>query len=106
MSETKFTAGPWHSEKPAEDKGFWYVNSNDGECGDIAVTYRGISSDEETEARAHLIAAAPELYDALFDVLDAIGAVGKPYELRDYGFTPERAEEIVAVLAKARGEQA
>lgn len=40
------------------------------------------------------------LANALFDVLDSLGALGNFYELCDRGFTEERAKEIVRLVHK------
>jgi hypothetical protein len=48
--------------------------------------------------RAHLIAAAPDLYEALFDLLDSRGQLCETPE------SPE-VEAALAALAKARGEE-
>jgi len=90
MSETKFTPGPW-------------VISNSGSAymeGTIILTsdgYReiaGVWQDED----AHLIAAAPELYEALNDLLnDCINFDGG--KLTDIFMV-----KASRALAKARGE--
>jgi hypothetical protein len=35
-----------------------------------------------------------KLREALRDVLDSLGAIGKPWELRGHGFSPKDAERI------------
>lgn len=62
MSKTKFTPGPWELDN------FFSLTDKQGKtitisCG-IAITGRTKYGIEET-ANSHLIAAAPELYDAL-----------------------------------------
>jgi len=88
MSETKFTPGPW-------------VISNSGSAymeGTIILTsdgYReiaGVWQDED----AHLIAAAPELFDCLQRCLDEMVWIGPKAK--------KTAEDSHAALAKARGE--
>lgn len=88
MSAPQFTPGPWRVDlvKPhqvclnAEKTRFIRVASANPQWSNCA-------------ANANLIAAAPELYEALLEV--------QQYPL------PERTERnIAAALAKARGEQA
>lgn len=107
-SETKWTPGPWeidpttrHSEictiynlptMPTEDgmgQGWAYIRG--------AIGYFPADA-EEMLANAHLIAAAPRLYDELVQAKEALLALG---------FVPasERIEQIDATLAAARGEQ-
>ena len=56
----------------------------------------GYSSEETQEANAHLIVAAPELYDALEYFLNVCPAIDPNGE--------DAHEKAKAVLAKARGE--
>ena len=86
MSEPKFTPGPWlfSSYKSGNS-----VIVTDGKEFDVAtVNY------PNRDANAHLIAAAPELYEALEELL---------IQTRQYGHEPEIAM-AEAALAKARGE--
>jgi len=90
MSETKFTPGPWH-EIQSEDSDSMLIGPLDD---------RGIMpyciSHVESEDDAHLIAAAPEIYDALKNLLEVIS------------WEPYADNEIIiarAALAKARGQQ-
>ena len=90
MSE-KWTKGPWHVE----------VGTEDGDWGDIYVCHKGTVCPETTvvnfgdptiedAANAHLIAAAPEMYEALRAV--------------DAWENPSCFEKVRAALKKARGE--
>ncbi len=99
MSELKWTPGPWSISEDA-----WLVNGIDSR-----ERFKGSPSldiydaeewplelMDEAKANAHLISAAPELYDALFDLVEKIKAQQsehKPFL---------RAAE--GALAKARGE--
>lgn len=115
MSDTKWTPGPWvidPATRPAEvctihglsvektdGQGWAYVR---GELG-----YWGADHDEQM-ANAHLIAAAPELYEAL-TAFERAQELWLPIEVAE-----ERAGEaealhalrwkMLAALAKARGE--
>nr|WP_278374567.1 hypothetical protein [Brucella anthropi] len=104
MTETKFTPGPWIAAKKHSSKvGLPIVASPHGRSI-AAVTFFGLgeqfkSHDEESYANAHLIAAAPELFEKLAKIrgwinVDAEGPWGK----RFYA-------EVDALLAKARGEE-
>ena len=114
MSEMKFTPGPWHyGDEDESVLGVHYVDVHAGEyCTD---TYRCIASaegafrngdfqplDEESRANACLIAAAPELYAALSDIME------NPQFQTAIGGNPIRVEELMiraaSALAKARGE--
>ena len=97
MSETKWTPGPWVYDpdfEPEDEPAIWTA-------GDIAdaVAYLSTSapnSDEEIVANAHLIAAAPELYEALLAVVDCWDRGGLEVDAL--------IEGARAALARARGE--
>lgn len=83
---SKFTKGPWHTN------GAFIGGPLSSEGDDIvsSLRYRG---DEETNANAHLIAAAPEMYEALNNIINDCS-----------GFMDEYLEPAIEALAKARGE--
>lgn len=109
MTEAKFTKGPWRVEEGTTL--IW------GKCDPDDTTTRGMGypiadcrttpssqsswctgpSGNEGEANAYLIAAAPELYEALSDMLSSLKIVG---------YDGLQSEFYVAskTLAKARGE--
>ncbi len=62
MSGAKHTPGPWHTFAPDPDAGWLDIASPDGT---VIVGNEGIRLDEATEANASLIAAAPDLLEAL-----------------------------------------
>ena len=84
-NETKWTPGPWHS------RGFPTISAGKGK-GMIAKVLERYMDRAEREANASLIAAAPELYEALEMML----------EFPKAGPSTSTAR---AALAKARGEQ-
>lgn len=89
MSEAKFTKGEWK----IQDDGY-------GMIGVILKKGLGIlvgRKSKETQANAHLIAAAPEMYEMLDEVSHVLG-----HELNPTNKTYIKA--IKELLAKARGE--
>ena len=59
----------------------------------------------EQEANALLIAAAPDLLEALVEVLDCLGFMaGGDHELEGHGISSERGAEIRLAIAKAKGD--
>lgn len=99
-NETKWTPGPWvvgessHNGLPCVDA----CDPNDGqlmiEICEVWGEDRAESETEMSRANAHLISAAPELYEALASMLE---------ECEDDEFAPH-VMEAKAALAKARGE--
>lgn len=103
MTEPKFTPGPWKFD--GEEAGYYdlptlNIRDKDGYIVAGAVGY----IDNSNLSNAHLIAAAPDLYEALSDFAeyenlmedgDDIAAMLK------YGDASRKAR---AALAKARGE--
>ena len=80
----KFTPGPWHVFDPVE---YGTLEVQNEECDPVA-------SGIEDGSDAAIIAAAPEMYEALEMVMKAWEDLEKP----DY-------DEIDRVLKKARGEK-
>ena len=96
-AETKWTPGPWHVLK-ARGYAHGPVDKNNAPV----VTWTGMARprQEDGMANAHLIAAAPELYEALEEALETIHA------LIDEGYMAyiHQRERIEYAMAKARGE--
>jgi len=65
----KHTPGPWHRNIPADGK---YPTVFAGRNQHVAVASQQKDS-AETEANISLIAAAPDLLEALQDLLDVVG---------------------------------
>lgn len=94
MDKPKFTKGPWQAGRPdmatlvdgAKSK---WIYAGDTYCAIAS----GADIDDwyEVMANAHLIAAAPEMYDLLSDLL------------RNYELGEKVDSQIVAVLTKAEG---
>ena len=114
MSEMKFTPGPWQRKHDYTKEGACTIVANvDGEThcdGSETYSYDFICTCEDefgeyterAEANARLIAAAPELYAALSDIME------NPQFQTAIGGNPIRVEELMiraaSALAKARGE--
>jgi hypothetical protein len=99
---SRFTPGPWEAE-PQTGRGAW-IKGSDGEwaalsCGD---------TDERGRANAHLIAAAPDLYEALAGVIPANVCLTNMRWPDDTvvpcDVTLGELRKAAAALAKARGE--
>jgi len=120
MSGEKFTPGPWHLEagetlKIVCNKGSKIANA-------VFVWLTGRRTEEEAKANAHLIAAAPELYDELKKAIRYIpeevmycngmkcretwcGSCNDEDDAEmEVGAAQARLRKIRAALAKARGE--
>lgn len=88
MSETKWTPGPW-----IEDEFFPLIyDSATGPKQVLIATVAINTRRDEGRHNARLIAAAPDLYDALFQIVD------------DDGVCVASLRAARAALAKARGE--
>jgi len=98
----KWTPGPWalsikefgegEITKPGDDlDNPWHIAETFGGCA----VNNLLTEEEESEANARLIAAAPELYEALEWAMAFIDPAC---------VNPEGHEKATAVLAKARGE--
>ena len=99
-SESKFTPGPWgldagfESSKPGDFDEYWQVHD-----GADAIACSANCYAENREGNAKLIAAAPDLYEALSDIVSSL-------VIHDLGPIYLTKEIIIAraALAKARGE--
>lgn len=88
VPQTKWTPGPWSNDRIGE------IAVSLGDDNIALVCFEGELNDEkECEANAHLIAAAPELYEALKEVV-ALS------DRKQHAWDNARA-----ALAKARGER-
>jgi hypothetical protein len=112
MSETKFTPGPWEYVASTEAHGPYVIGTWGGDiCDcytmsnlrDAAVVNGGTSKPihfqgETADANARLIAAAPDLYEALVALREQVermfGFPTKPTEID---------ERVSAAIAKAEG---
>jgi hypothetical protein len=104
MSEPKFTKGPWNT---ICTEGSCECGLVFGEGGTVFIANAygprdveqcdPVPGREEQIGNQHLIAAAPDLYAALGECLDALNNFGMLYADRLF-------EQVLAALAKARGE--
>lgn len=107
MTQTKFTPAPWFTEYKADKKGMYsqVVFDSNGEnicechwypidAGSVVIDGKGYNSTiTNREHNAHLIAAAPEMYELLATIEN------------DENKVPQWLwNKIQATLAKARGE--
>jgi hypothetical protein len=102
VNETKWTPGPWVVEGTASAT---VAARHDGAAEIAEVIATGSMTHGERRANAHLIAAAPDLYAALADLLscasDRSWAHITSGPCRCKGCSIDRAE---AALSRARGE--
>jgi hypothetical protein len=101
--ETKHTPGPWEwVGRDLEQKGGEYktVIGSEVSCGTFC--YGGSVDMTVSEADARLIAAAPELLEALILLEHEMVESGNA-QSRDYGWKPA-IEKTRAAIAKATGE--
>jgi len=107
MSENKFTPGPWEygfGEGISGHRASFTVYLADSGCKEIPIKVKGSSDmiciipfdlDEDAAmADASLIAAAPELLEALEQAVNAF-----------YIDDPEWADAMYRLIAKAKGEE-
>lgn len=111
MTDTRFTPGPWQKmhdhPNPETRVSLATIRGPIDKYGirdEIASVYCCDYRDRKQEFNAHLIAAAPELYEALEELQNIVsGLLSGEMGLKDIdSFTNQPAR---AALAKARGEQ-
>ena len=94
MSEAKFTKGQWRVQmtETKEGRNILEVVTN---AFDVCCYRLGIRNKHD----AHLVAAAPEMYKMLDLITDSSNLEDAEHALR------ENFQEILKLLAKARGEK-
>lgn len=94
MSGQKHTPKPWKAA--FEEDGIWVTGPDQNAnviCDIVGRIANGKQHTEEDEANALLIAAAPELLAACEIAAAALGTY------------PDRRSQVLAAIAKAKGEQ-
>lgn len=113
MSGVKHTPGPWECYPARNYSGFAIaprgtlptlaaVERPRGNANTLNVT--AFNFPGETEANARLIAAAPELLEALMTAKEAIRALHGPNQWDIYDRCSPEMKVINAAIARARGE--
>lgn len=95
MSEAKFTPGPWNVSVDGDGEVAILKNAS-------FVTYAfptELGAGGDTKSNAHLISAAPDLYEALSDLVSSLECSEK-----DALIIRQEIKIARAALAKARGE--
>lgn len=92
MTISLATKGPWR-------RGFKNIGYVQAENGAVIAKCQRLTSLCNLQANAYLIAAAPELYEALSDCLNYIANTES-----ELGITLSCGQSVRAALAKARGE--
>lgn len=121
MSETKWTPGPWEVAQDDFDDSFYVrLRDNPDGIGEYIIAAEiGQPTGDDGRADARLIAAAPEMADALrpfasfLDALELMSNYPKTGETHVFeshvvgrrALTVEDFKAARAALAKARGEQ-
>jgi len=128
MSETRFTPGPWHPGHLGTDSKCQCANVVDeGYAGGICSIHvdngkrigeggNGAPPKDEAVANMHLIAAAPEMHDALAPFADIDGEGDEDFpddtpvtvkfgRTTDFTLTIGDFRRARRVLSKARGER-
>lgn len=99
MTNFTQTPGPWIAHKYPTKRGYGFVIQSEEHRGiSIASLSPGISTDRIepiAEANAHLIAAAPDLLEALEDAVEA---------LTQARYYPSELKRFKAAIAKAKGQ--
>jgi len=110
MNKPKFTPGPYTVETDSASGAIWIGSDTSGSEGICDLYHFGpkdgaakVWRKDNCEANAYLLATAPELYDA---VLNLLGVLDTPIARRKLGgdFSAEAIAGARAVLAKVRGE--
>ena len=100
---TKHTPGPWKAvQHPCEHKWAWTIEGAD-EVGQIIARMGLVNDAQAVAANAHLIAAAPAMYDALRELTNAFALVVK---MTPYGVPMDVSkvhDNARAALAQAEG---
>ena len=101
MKETKFTPGPWKVD-PKYSRDIQAPDGLDVATCCLSILNRKVTTEEESIANATLIAAAPDMYEALEMAILKYGKPGGPWNVpSEPGTWIDKAK---AAIVKARGE--
>ena len=107
MSAAKHTKGPWHAYYPQSSparlaSGLFHIDGGGPKSPLVAATpYKG--DGHELWANAQLIAAAPELLDALKAARDLLASLPPEIEQLETMAAEDTACQIQEAIAKAEG---
>ena len=100
---SKYTQGPWHVEIDHATNAPEFIRAHiDGEMFDIASVI--CDETDNAPANARLIAAAPDLLDAL-QWITRCASIRAPVGTTAYLISDKRMAEVRAAIAKATGVQ-
>lgn len=100
MTDKKWTPGPWAVDRDNYD----YPMFISGEGDDVIRGCGCCGSPNMTMTNANLIAAAPDLYDALEVAEESIVAFAEGVGVYGYSGASDVLVQVRAAMAKARGE--
>lgn len=106
---TKHTPGPW---KANWNKHYFQIDSErDGQIGDACASQFITGNTDKGKANAKLMAAAPELLEALEEIEERANEKMGDWAWVEFDFLPENMESLYeirqaarATIAKAKGE--
>ena len=102
MNTPKFTPGPWTAVRsdPAEGADVYWICAGGGNISTELGSMMGGYPHDKRESNANLVAAAPELYEAIHAAVNLLNALVGPDE--------QLGQAIIKMgcdaLARARGE--
>jgi hypothetical protein len=107
VSAAKFTPGPWTAmlkPAPSRDDHGWRAMAMCGLSWMVAAPYKVAFECWDNEANARLIAAAPDLLDALEEAREGLRWYQDAHPEDTDGSDDEAMARIDAAIAKATGE--
>lgn len=104
MKETKFTPGPWKVD-PKYSRDIQAPDGLDVATCCLSILNRKVTTEEESIANARLIAASPDMYEALKDLLDMLETEISAGSGLTCDFERRVLPNARSALSKARGEQ-
>lgn len=109
MGEKKFTPGPWQTDPECGHESVLGPNgAMVADCAIFGLSKQFRARGGDNVANAHLIAAAPDLYEALAALVSSITAITGDGGRRSWSVNAARLAEAydasIPALSKARGE--